>query len=155
MALVITPLTTVALGSVEGEHSGLGSGVNNAVARVAGLLAVAVLGVFVYGAFSANLDSRLQSMDLPGEGRPRGDGAGNCGEDRTRRAVMLASAGLALASALVAALFVSDQRTKSASSDSTRRLGTGDEASALEAALREAQTTRAGGDQQPLTVNLT
>ena len=43
----------------------------------------------------------------------------------------------------------------SASSDSTRRLGTGDEASALEAALREAQTTRAGGDQQPLTVNLT
>jgi hypothetical protein len=170
MALVITPLTTVALGSVEGEHSGLASGVNNAVARVAGLLAVAVLGVFVYGAFSANLDCRLQSMDLPGEGHlgatepPEGVEPGTAARIERAveeffvagfRAVMLASAGLALASALVAALFVSDQRTKSASSDSTRRLGTGDEASALEAAFREAQTTREGGDQQPLTVNLT
>ena len=35
--LVITLLTTVALGSVEGEHSGLASGVNNTVARVARL----------------------------------------------------------------------------------------------------------------------
>src|SRR3712207_8445241 len=34
--------------------------------RVAGLLAVAVLGVVVYGAFSANLDTRLEAMDLPG-----------------------------------------------------------------------------------------
>jgi MFS family permease len=47
MALHITPLTTVTLGSVKAEHSGLAAGVNNAVARVAGLLAVAVLGVFV------------------------------------------------------------------------------------------------------------
>src|SRR5215210_208773 len=69
MALIITPLTTVALGSVEGEHSGLASGVNNAAARVAGLLAVAVLSVFVYGAFSANLDARLEGMDLPSEVR--------------------------------------------------------------------------------------
>jgi EmrB/QacA subfamily drug resistance transporter len=66
MALVITPLTTVALASVEAEHSGLASGVNNAVTRVAGLLAVAVLGVVIYGAFSANLDTRLESMDLSG-----------------------------------------------------------------------------------------
>ena len=69
MALAITPLTTVALGSVEGEHSGLASGVNNAVARVAGLLAVALLGVFVYGVFSASLDARLDRMDLSGEVR--------------------------------------------------------------------------------------
>jgi hypothetical protein len=66
MALVITPLTTAALGSVEREHSGLASGVNNAVTRVAGLLAVAVLGVVVHGAFSANLDTRLERVDLPG-----------------------------------------------------------------------------------------
>ena len=66
MALVITPLTTVALGSVESEHSGLASGVNNAMARVAGLLAVAVLGVFAYGAFSATLDTHLEGMNLSG-----------------------------------------------------------------------------------------
>ena len=44
MALAITPMTTAALGSVEGEHSGMASGVNNAVTRVAGLLAVASSG---------------------------------------------------------------------------------------------------------------
>src|ERR671921_214658 len=69
MALIITPLTTVALGSVDGEHSGVASGVNNAMARVAGLLAVAVLGLFAYGAFSATLDARLDSMNLPSEVR--------------------------------------------------------------------------------------
>ncbi len=74
MALAITPLTSVALGSVEGEHSGLASGVNNAVARVAGLMAVAVLGVLVYGAFSASLDARLEGMDMPAR-HPERDGS--------------------------------------------------------------------------------
>jgi hypothetical protein len=123
MALVITPLTTVALGSVEAEHSGLASGVNNAVARVAGLLAVAVLGVVVYGAFSANLDARLESMDLSGGVRseleaakadlgaaeaPEGVDARTAAQIERAvdesfvaafRAVMLVSSGLALASA--------------------------------------------------------
>jgi len=137
MALVITPLTTAALGSVEGEHSGLASGVNNAMAMVAGLLAVAVLGVFVYGAFSASLDARLEGMDMPGEIRsemeaakaalgaaPEGVDAGTAARIERAidesfvagfRAVMLVSAGLALASALVAALLVGDQRVPSAS----------------------------------------
>lgn len=143
MSLVITPLTTVALGSVEGEHSGMASGVNNAVARVAGLLAVAVLSVFVYGAFSSNLDTRLDSMNLPGEVRsdmeaakahlgaaeaPEGVDAGTAG--RIERAVdqsfvagfrtaMLISAALALASALAAALLVGDPRARSGSRHSS------------------------------------
>ncbi len=149
MALVITPLTAVALGSVDGEHSGLASGVNNAVARVAGLLAVAVLGVFVHGAFSANLDARLESMDLSGTVRgeleaARADlGAAEAPEGvdaRTAarieraidesfvaafRAVMLVSCGLALASALVAALLVGDRRARSKSRDPLRRRGAG------------------------------
>jgi MFS family permease len=133
MALVITPLTTVTLGSVEGEHPGLASGVNNAVARVAGLLAVAVLGVFVFGAFSANLHSRLESMNLWGAVRgemeaakadlgaaeaPEGVEAGTAARIERAieeafvagfRVVMLVSAGLALASALVAVLLVGDR----------------------------------------------
>ncbi|MEJ7815382.1 MAG: DHA2 family efflux MFS transporter permease subunit [Rubrobacteraceae bacterium] len=149
MALAITPLTTVALGSVEGEHSGLAAGVNNAVARVAGLLAVAVLGVLVYGAFSASLDARLEGMDLPGGSRSAMEaakadlGAAQAPEGvdaRTEariegaiaesfvagfRAVMLAAAGLAFASALVAALLVGDKRVPSASSNPARRLGAG------------------------------
>ena len=139
MALAITPLTTVALGSVEGEHSGLASGVNNAAARVAAPLAVAVLGVFVYGAFSANLDARLDSMNLPGEVRsemeaakadlgaakaPEGVDAGTATEIERAidesfiagfRTVMLVCVGLALASALAAALLVNDRRIRSAS----------------------------------------
>jgi EmrB/QacA subfamily drug resistance transporter len=130
MALVIAPLTTVALNSVEGPHSGLASGVNNAVTRVAGLLAVAVMGVFVFATFSANLDARLGAMELSPEVReaveaekaelgaaepPEGVGAETAARIEEAvaesfvvgfRLTMLVSAGLALASALVAALMV-------------------------------------------------
>ena len=135
MALAITPMTTVALGSVEGEHSGMASGVNNAVTRVAGLLAVAVLGAFIYGAFSSSLDARMEDMDMPGEVRiameaekadlgaaeaPAGVDAGMEAQIERAidesfvagfRAVMLVSAMLALVSALVAALMVKDRST--------------------------------------------
>ena len=64
MALVIAPLTTTAMNSVSGSHSGLASGVNNAVSRTAGLLAIPVLGIFVFLVFSGGLDARVQSLDL-------------------------------------------------------------------------------------------
>jgi MFS family permease len=67
MSLVIAPLTTTALNSVEGRHSGLASGVNNAVSRTASLLAVAIMGVFVFATFSTALDSRLANLDLSQE----------------------------------------------------------------------------------------
>ncbi|MFI6761641.1 MFS transporter [Micromonospora sp. NPDC050417] len=43
LSLTVAPLTATALGSVNERHAGIASGVNNAVARAAGLLAVAVL----------------------------------------------------------------------------------------------------------------
>jgi EmrB/QacA subfamily drug resistance transporter len=43
MCLVVAPITSTALGALEPVHAGLASGINNAVARVASLLAVAVL----------------------------------------------------------------------------------------------------------------
>ena len=56
MALVIAPLTTTAMNSVSGRHSSLSSGVNNAVSRTAELLAIPVLGIFVFLVFSGGLN---------------------------------------------------------------------------------------------------
>jgi EmrB/QacA subfamily drug resistance transporter len=168
MALVITPLTTVALGSVEAEHSGLASGVNNAMARVAGLLAVAVLGVFAYGAFSASLDAHLEGMNLSGGLRseleaakadlgaaeaPEGVDAGTEAKIESAidesfvaafRAVMVVAAGLALASALAAALLVGDGRVRSASRDPIRRTDIGRKPPVPLTAFREEGAAREG-----------
>jgi hypothetical protein len=69
MSLVIAPLTTTAMNSVEGSHSGLASGVNNAVSRSAGLLAIPLLGIFVSLAFSTTLDAQSMNLDLSPQAR--------------------------------------------------------------------------------------
>ena len=62
MGFTVAPLTTTMIDSVPQEHVGLASGINNAVSRIAGLLAIAVLGALLSVVFSARLDLRLAPL---------------------------------------------------------------------------------------------
>lgn len=64
MSITIAPLTTTVLDAVEDRYAGIASGINNAVSRIAGLLAIAVFSIFVIQAFGSNLDSNMNALNV-------------------------------------------------------------------------------------------
>jgi EmrB/QacA subfamily drug resistance transporter len=64
MAITVAPLTTTVMNSILQNRSGTASGVNNAVARTASLIAIAVFGVVMLDVFKTHLDHRLSSANL-------------------------------------------------------------------------------------------
>jgi MFS family permease len=82
LSLTVSPLTTAVMAALDEERAGLASGINNAVARTAGLAGVSVVGLIAGAHTQAQLASAF----------PR---------------IMFAASGLAVAGAGVAALFVS------------------------------------------------
>lgn len=64
LSATVAPLTATVLDSVEERHVGIASGVNNGVARVAGLLAIAVLGAVISAYFGSTLDGNLGDRPL-------------------------------------------------------------------------------------------
>ena len=67
MAISVAPLTTTVMNSVKESHAGIASGVNNAVSRTAGLLAIAVLVLIMFQSFNRCLDQRLNQLAVPVE----------------------------------------------------------------------------------------
>jgi EmrB/QacA subfamily drug resistance transporter len=65
MSATVAPLTATVLGAVDPGRAGVASGVNNALARVASLLAIALVGLVVSLRFTGVLDARLASARLP------------------------------------------------------------------------------------------
>ena len=134
MAVTVAPLTTTVMTAVGADYVGVASGINNAMSRVGGLLAIALFGVAMLVAFNQSLDRRLTAIDLAPQVQQAVD------EQRTRlagvqipagvdsetgaklrlgideaftdgfRVVVLIASGLALASAAAAGLTIDGAR---------------------------------------------
>jgi EmrB/QacA subfamily drug resistance transporter len=130
MAITAAPLTTTVMNAVPDYASGTASGINNALSRVAGVLAVAVFGALMAAVFGPHLRGALSAAGVPADlaaqvwqqrdrlaaiELPPGSAEGAAQAVRGAvqdafvagyRWIMGVSAALALASAAVAALWV-------------------------------------------------
>jgi len=130
MAISVAPLTTVVMSSVGPDRAGTASGINNAVARVGGVLAIAILGMMMVTLFSSKLNRSLtdellspdilqyvrsNEIKLAGLDLPSGLDTNTKALIRVSisnafvfgfRVVMLVCAGLSLGSAVVASLMI-------------------------------------------------
>ncbi len=79
LAITVAPLTMTVLADADESNAGIASGINNAVARVAGLLAIAALGAVLAATFASSLDSALADRELS----PAGQRAVAVAGDRT------------------------------------------------------------------------
>jgi EmrB/QacA subfamily drug resistance transporter len=121
MSITIAPLTTTVMNALDPALAGTASGVNNAVSRVAGLLAIAVFGIVLTQGFDAALQAGLSGIPADVVQSVMAQKAKLAGiqvtNDAARqvidaafvtgfRRVMLLSAGLAVLSALAAGLMI-------------------------------------------------
>lgn len=69
LSITVAPLTAAILAGIDESEAGIGSAVNNAVARVAGLIATVAVGALVAAQFSASLDQHLAGQPLTPRGQ--------------------------------------------------------------------------------------
>jgi len=127
MAVSVAPLTTTVMNSVDRRHAGVASGVNNAVSRMAAMLAVAVFGALLNGVFQFTLNRQIDHLGItPAERAVIMEqhsklAAIETNQVRVRQAIersfvsgyrtiLWLAAGLAIASSLSAAALISSDR---------------------------------------------
>src|SRR5947208_12348983 len=69
LSMTVAPLTAAVLAGVDQSQAGIASGVNNAIARVAGLIGTAAVGAAVAASFVSSLDQHLVNVPLGAAGR--------------------------------------------------------------------------------------
>ena len=140
MAVTVAPLTTVVMNSISEDRAGSASGINNAVARTAGVLAIAIFGIAMVKIFSFQMDRslahlsvssailqelRAEEIKLAGIQVPSGvdPDIGAAIQESVKesflcgfRTVMLGCVGLSLASAAVAWLTIRESPDRSGTS---------------------------------------
>jgi MFS family permease len=123
MAISVAPLTTTVMNSVDQNRAGTASGVNNAISRIAALLAVAAFGALLTGVFQTTLAQNLKHLNVSAavsanvEAQRSRLAAVETDDPLAReaidqafvagyRVVLWIAAGLALASSMTAALLI-------------------------------------------------
>jgi len=134
LSISVAALTATVLGAVEESHDGLASGVNNAVARVGGLLAIALIGAVVAAHFAGTVNRSLGAADpgvrvaagmplsvsasrFPVAERPRVRGVLEHASVDSLRVALLISVGLAVIAGVVSLGGVRDERRSTRAAD--------------------------------------
>jgi MFS family permease len=129
MVITVAPLTTTVMDSVPQERAGVASGVNNAVSRVAAVLAIAAFGLVLSVVFDRSLDVGLARLNISPETRQQVESQRKklaaietpdpaAGEEVRKaflsgyRAVVWMAAGLAVGSSLFAMALITDSRPR-------------------------------------------